>query len=67
MLDLMAKNRRFFIVGHILLDVGLLGYISSNAYLTYTGLIGSLICFSWAFVAEEHIAKEIKTEGSINN
>jgi hypothetical protein len=45
MLKLMAKNRQFFIIGHILLDLGLLGYVSGNTPLAYIGLIGSLIFF----------------------
>ena len=54
----MAQHRQFFIVGHILLDVGLLGYISGNTTLAYIGLIGALPFFLREFV----IAKEGKKE-----
>jgi hypothetical protein len=57
----MAKNRQFFIIGHILLDLGLLGYISGNTPLAYIGLLGSLICFIRELV-EVHIANKKKTE-----
>src|SRR6476661_5202650 len=41
----MAKNRQFFVIGHILLDLGLLGYVSGNTPLAYIGLICALPFF----------------------
>jgi hypothetical protein len=67
MLISMAKTTRSFIVGHILLDLGLVGYISGNTWFAYSGFIGSLIFLVRAFIAEERIAKRKKTEDSINN
>jgi hypothetical protein len=62
MLKLMANIRRFFYIGHILLDVGILGYITSNTYVAYIGLLGSILFLVGAFIAEERIAKGKKTE-----
>ena len=61
MLGLMAKNRQFFIRGHILLDLGLLGYVSGNTPLAYIGLLCALPFFIRELV-EEHIASKKKTE-----
>ena len=59
--EFMVKNRHLFIIGHILLDLGLLGYMSGNTALAYIGLIGSLIFFLRELV-EVHLANKKKTE-----
>jgi hypothetical protein len=64
MLGLMAQNGQSFNVGFILLNVGLIGYISDNTYLAYIGFIGSLICFVRAFI-EVHLAKRKKREDTV--
>ena len=61
MLRLMAKRGQIFIIGHILLDLGLLGYVSGNTPLAYIGLIGSLIFFLRELV-EMHLANKKKSE-----
>ena len=57
----MALTRQFFIIGHILLDLGLLGYVSGNTPLAYIGLIGSLPFFIRELI-EMHLAKGKKSE-----
>jgi hypothetical protein len=61
MLKLMANRGQFFIVGHILLDVGLLGFISNNNYLAYIGLICALPFFIRELI-DTHLAKRKKSE-----
>jgi hypothetical protein len=57
----MAKRGQFFTVGFILLNVGLLGYISGNTLLAYIGLICALPFFIRELI-EEHLAKRKKRE-----
>jgi hypothetical protein len=41
----MTKRGHFFIIEFILLNMGLLGYISGNTPLAYIGLLGALPFF----------------------
>jgi hypothetical protein len=59
--EFMAKTQQFFIIGHILLDLGLLGYISGNTPLAYIGLLCALPFFIRELV-EVHLANKKKTE-----
>ena len=59
--EFMAKTRPFFIIGHILLDVGLLGYVSGNTPLAYIGLICALPFFIRELV-QVHLAKRKERE-----
>ena len=57
----MAKRGRFSIIGFILLNVGLLGYVSGNTPLAYIGLVGALPFFIRELI-EMHLAKGKKSE-----
>jgi hypothetical protein len=61
MLKSMANRGQLFIIGYILLDLGLLVYVSGNTPLAYIGLIGALPFFIRELVTV-HLASKKKTE-----
>src|SRR5690349_5940483 len=62
----MAKDHTYFYIGHSLLDLGLIGFITDNNYVALATLGVSFICFLVA-AGVVRIAKDREEGQSISN